>query len=268
MLIMGLPGAGKSTLAESLAAEVTSALNRDERGGSLRALLPSIASGSSRTVLDNTYVSRKVAGGGDSDGAAARLPCAASGSRPASRMRSSTRPSRIVSRHGRLLAPEEIRSARRKQDVAVFGPTVQFRYQRELEPPDPSEGFSRIDDGDLRTQARRVAASTGRSIVWCDGVLRRGRSGRRAPSSQTTSRCLRSAGKSCVAMRLTAGGCWDSPGSRKSPTTMLTRPRSRMASRGCGSFWDSRSRSNTARMPPGRRSAGAGSRSPASAWCS
>ena len=50
----------------------------------------------------------------------------------------------MVSRHGRLLAPEEIRTAS-KQDVAVFGPMVQFRYQRELEPPDPSEGFSRIE---------------------------------------------------------------------------------------------------------------------------
>ena len=59
VLIMGLPGAGKSTLAESYVARGYERLNRDERGGSLRALLPSITSGSSRTVLDNTYVSRK-----------------------------------------------------------------------------------------------------------------------------------------------------------------------------------------------------------------
>jgi hypothetical protein len=32
-----------------------------------------------------------------------------------------------------------------KQDISAFGPAVQFRYQRDLEPPDPAEGFSRIE---------------------------------------------------------------------------------------------------------------------------
>ena len=36
-------------------------------------------------------------------------------------------------------------TALRKRDVAAFLPAAQFRAQRELEPPDPSEGFSRID---------------------------------------------------------------------------------------------------------------------------
>ena len=51
---------------------------------------------------------------------------------------------RMVARHRRLLTPNEIR-ATSKRDVSVFGPGVQFRYQRELEPPDASEGFSAID---------------------------------------------------------------------------------------------------------------------------
>ena len=34
---------------------------------------------------------------------------------------------------------------RSKRDVERFRPNVQFRYQRELEPPDPAEGFTRID---------------------------------------------------------------------------------------------------------------------------
>ena len=59
-------------------------------------------------------------------------------------------------------------------------PSVQFRYQRELEPPDASEGFSRIDAIDFE---RRVDASfVNRAvIVWCDGVLLRSRSGARVP---------------------------------------------------------------------------------------
>jgi hypothetical protein len=63
VLIMGSPGAGKSTVARTFVDQGYERLNRDEAGGSLGALVPaldrSIASGSSRIVLDNTCVSRK-----------------------------------------------------------------------------------------------------------------------------------------------------------------------------------------------------------------
>jgi histidinol phosphatase-like enzyme len=59
---------------------------------------------------------------------------------------------------------------------------VQFRYQRELEPPDSTEGFSRIDV--VPFERRYDASFDNRAlIVWCDGVLLRSRSGRRTPSS-------------------------------------------------------------------------------------
>src|SRR5262245_8091022 len=62
VLIMGLPGAGKSTMAQQYVADGYLRLNRDVTGGALRALLPALdralASGTSRVVLDNTYVSR------------------------------------------------------------------------------------------------------------------------------------------------------------------------------------------------------------------
>ena len=50
----------------------------------------------------------------------------------------------MIATYGRLLGPEEMREAV-KVDVNAFGPGVQFRYQRDLEPPDVSEGFSRVD---------------------------------------------------------------------------------------------------------------------------
>ncbi len=63
VMVMGLPGAGKTTAAHALAADGYARISRDEDGGSLRGLLPALGrlveSGHTRIVLDNTYVSRK-----------------------------------------------------------------------------------------------------------------------------------------------------------------------------------------------------------------
>jgi histidinol phosphatase-like enzyme len=86
---------------------------------------------------------------------------------------------RLVSRYGRLPADAELK-ALQKTDVAALLPSVQFRYQRDLEPPDISEGFSRIDI--VPFERRRDPARANRAvIVWCDGVLLRSRSERRVP---------------------------------------------------------------------------------------
>ena len=45
---MGLPGAGKSTLAEAYVADGYHRLNRDEAGGSLEALIPAVRAGARR----------------------------------------------------------------------------------------------------------------------------------------------------------------------------------------------------------------------------
>jgi histidinol phosphatase-like enzyme len=113
---------------------------------------------------------------------------------------------RIISRYGRLLSPEEMKSAARgpqsaarehsdsafvrtadrglraatRGDVSAFPPGVQFRHQRELELPVPSEGFSRIDI--VPFERRQDPAFVNRAvIVWCDGVLLRSRTGLRMP---------------------------------------------------------------------------------------
>jgi histidinol phosphatase-like enzyme len=86
---------------------------------------------------------------------------------------------RIVSRYGHLPDERDLASLRKK-DVSAFLPSVQFRYQRELEPPDVSEGFSRIDD--VPFVRRLDPASVNRAvIVVCDGVLLRSVSGVRMP---------------------------------------------------------------------------------------
>ncbi len=62
VLVMGIPGAGKSRIAEEYVSRGYLRLNRDERGGSLReladALDQELAAGARRVVLDNTYLTR------------------------------------------------------------------------------------------------------------------------------------------------------------------------------------------------------------------
>jgi predicted kinase len=170
VIVMGLPGAGKSTAARALVEQGYARLNRDDDGGSLKQLLPAldrlIDGGAARIVLDNTYVSRKSRAAVVQAAAKRGLPVRCVWLATSVEDAQVNAVSRMVEKFGRLLGPDEMRKTV-KHDVSAFGPAVQFRYQRELEPPDPSEGFSRIDtiafervpDTDLTNRAL---------IVWCD----------------------------------------------------------------------------------------------------
>ena len=177
VLLMGLPGAGKSTAARTFVEQGYARLNRDEDGGSLRGLLPEldrlIESGSSRIILDNTYVSRKSRAAWIQSATKHRLPVRCVWLATSLEDAQVNAAWRMVSRFGRLLGPEEMRQTV-KSDVSAFGPAVQFRYQRKLEPPHPSEGFSRIETIPF-TRTRDVSFTDRALIVWCDGVLGRGR---------------------------------------------------------------------------------------------
>jgi histidinol phosphatase-like enzyme/predicted kinase len=185
VLVMGLPAAGKSTIARSLAAEGYHRLNRDETGGSLSDLVPEldrlIASGTSRLVLDNTYVSRRARAAVIDAGRAHDVPVRCIWLATGIEDSQVNAASRMVASYGRLLSPDEMRRAA-KRDPSVFPPGVQFRYQRELEPPDPSEGFSSIEVRAFERQADPLLTARA-VIVWCDGVVMRSRSGRRVPAS-------------------------------------------------------------------------------------
>jgi aryl-alcohol dehydrogenase-like predicted oxidoreductase/histidinol phosphatase-like enzyme len=185
VLIMGLPAAGKSTLAQSFVQRGYTRLNRDEMGGSLAALASRleaiVSSGTTQLVADNTFVTRQ-----------ARAPMLDGAARLGLRVRGlwlatgiedaqTNAVSRMISRYGRLLEPEEIRQTSRR-DPNVFAPGVLFRFQRELEPPDVSEGFAEIDQVPFVRQAD-PARSNRAVIVRADGVLRRSRAGHRTPRS-------------------------------------------------------------------------------------
>jgi aryl-alcohol dehydrogenase-like predicted oxidoreductase/predicted kinase len=148
VIVMGMPGAGKTTIARELEAEGYERLNRDERGGTLADLVPRLdevlGTGKRRVVLDNTYPTR-----------ASRNEVIETAWRHGVRVRciwlqtalgdaqiNSIR--RMVQVHGRLPTPEEIRQ-RSKQDTRYLLPDAQFRYERTLEEPATEEGFEAVD---------------------------------------------------------------------------------------------------------------------------
>jgi histidinol phosphatase-like enzyme/predicted kinase len=165
VLVIGLPAAGKTTLAQSEVFSGYERLNRDDAGGSLADLLPSldrlIASGSRRIVLDNTYGSRASRAAVIEVGAKHGLPV------------------RCVW----LLTPlEDAQMNAVLRGTPAFAPTAQFRHQRAFEEPNESEGFWRIDV--VPFERRRDPTFSNRALIlWCDGVLRRSKSGQPRPVS-------------------------------------------------------------------------------------
>jgi aryl-alcohol dehydrogenase-like predicted oxidoreductase len=149
VLVMGLPAAGKSTLARELIAQGHERLNRDEAGGTLADLLPALdahlAAGRRRVVLDNTYGARAARSAVVETAWARGVPVRVVYLRTSLEDAQVNAVARMVERFGRLLEPDEMKAAGRK-DPSVLAPHALFRHRRELEEPDPSEGFARIQD--------------------------------------------------------------------------------------------------------------------------
>jgi aryl-alcohol dehydrogenase-like predicted oxidoreductase len=148
VLVMGIPGAGKTRVAEGYVARGYARLNRDERGGSLRALADALdaelAAGTGRVVLDNTYLTRAarshvldVAG---RHGVPARCVWLDT---PLAQAQVNL-VERVLDRVGALPSPDELRALARRGD-GILTPTSQMRTLRELEPPSPDEGWAEVE---------------------------------------------------------------------------------------------------------------------------
>jgi aryl-alcohol dehydrogenase-like predicted oxidoreductase/adenylate kinase family enzyme len=148
VIVMGIPGAGKSRLAADYVRRGHQRLNRDERGGSLRALAgeldEQLAAGVRRAVLDNTYLTR-----------AARSRVVETAERHSLAVRcvwldtplaqaQANLVERLLERFGSLPTPEQIRVAARREPWLML-PTSQMRALRELEPPSLDEGFAAVE---------------------------------------------------------------------------------------------------------------------------
>jgi aryl-alcohol dehydrogenase-like predicted oxidoreductase/predicted kinase len=148
VLIMGIPGAGKTRLAESYASRDYVRLNRDERGGGLReladALEQAFATGVRRVVLDNTYLTRAarshVIEVAHSHGIPARCVWLDT---PLAEAQVNL-VERLLNRVGALPTPEELRGLARREP-GLLAPTQQMRTVRELEPPSVDEGFATVE---------------------------------------------------------------------------------------------------------------------------
>ena len=148
VVVMGMPGAGKTAVARELESAGYERLNRDTLGGSLADLTPRLgallAGGHRTAVLDNTYPTRssrnEVIETAWEHGVPVR--CIWLTTDVANAQINSIQ--RMLEVHGSLPTPEEIRQ-RGKKDPRYHLPDAQFRYERILEPPTIDEGFTSVD---------------------------------------------------------------------------------------------------------------------------
>jgi aryl-alcohol dehydrogenase-like predicted oxidoreductase/predicted kinase len=180
VIVMGIPGAGKSRLARDFADRGYERLNRDERGGSLRALAAALddrlAAGARRVVLDNTYLSRAARSHVVDAAARHGLPVRCVWLRTPLAQAQVNMVQRLLERFEALPTPDELRAAARKEPW-LLTPTAQMRTVRELEPPALDEGFAAVEEIEFArasSEAREggvlVAAAVFDRPAWRDAI--------------------------------------------------------------------------------------------------
>ena len=182
VLVMGIPGAGKSRVAEEYVARGYVRLNRDERGGTLRelagALDEELSSGARRFVLDNTYLTRAARSYVLDVARRHGVPTRCVWLDTPLAQAQVNLVERLLERFGSLPSPEELRAVARREP-GVHAPTSQMRTVRELEPPSADEGFAGVEQVPFTRSAGSgragvfVAAAVFREPDW-KGALEQG----------------------------------------------------------------------------------------------
>lgn len=170
-MVVGYPGSGKSTVTKDLITGGAVALNRDTEGGTIVSLLPkmeTLLKDGKDVVLDNTFPTAEV-----------RKPFVELGKRlgvdVSCTVMSTTMEEaqfnvvqRAIGILGDFPTPEAIKKAKHTN---VFPPLVLFKYKKEFQKPDVSEGFSKVET--FKFVRKEDPTFTGRAvIVDYDGTLR------------------------------------------------------------------------------------------------
>jgi aryl-alcohol dehydrogenase-like predicted oxidoreductase len=165
VLVMGIPGSGKSRIAADYVARGFVRLNRDDRGGSLRdldgALEEELVGGAGRVVLDNTYLTRAARSRPLELAARFRLPVRCVWLDTPLAQAQVNMVLRLLERFGALPQPEELAKVARGEP-GLLAPTSQMRTLRELEPPAADEGFAVVE----HVGFARAPAATSRPGVF------------------------------------------------------------------------------------------------------
>ena len=223
---MGIPGAGKTRLADGYLARGYVRLNRDERGGALRALADELdgqlADGARRVVLDNTYLTRAARSYVIEAAGRHGIPTRCVWLDTPLAQAQVNMVERLLEPGGALPTPEELRVLARRMP-GTLAPTQQMRSMRELEPPSIDEGFSAVEVTPFaRAPARPerigagvfVAAAALKQPGW-QRTVAAARSERAAPGYSTGRR--RRAGRARPAVALARGTSRDPSTGRVCP---------------------------------------------------
>ena len=148
VLVMGIPGAGKSRVARDYESRGYERLNRDERGGSLSelagALEAAVAGGARQLVLDNTYLTRASRSHPIDVATRAGLAVRCVWIDAPLAQAQINLVQRLLDRFDGLPSPDELRQLARREQ-GVLAPTSQMRAARELEPPSTDEGLAAVE---------------------------------------------------------------------------------------------------------------------------
>ncbi len=181
VIVMGVQGAGKSTVVQRYVDAGFERLNRDLAGGKLDDLVPllaeHLAAGRTRVVLDNTYPTRAsrwpIVRAAHAAGVPVRCVHLATPVREALVNISL----RLLERYGTLPGPDELKELA-KSDPNLPPPMALARYAASFEPPQSDEGFGAIDEIPFVRHPTGPLAGTAKALLLdVDGTLRRTRSG-------------------------------------------------------------------------------------------
>ena len=174
VIVMGMPGSGKTTLARDFEARGYARLNRDALGGSLADLVPrldkAITNGARQVVLDNTYPTRAARNAVIETAWARGLPVRCVWLSTTIGDAQINAIHRMIDAHGSLPSSDTIRSLG-STDPRYLLPDAQFRYERIVEPPTVDEGFDRVEQIAFVRADAAGADETRAIILDADDIL-------------------------------------------------------------------------------------------------